>query len=111
MNRLKIGVITAIESASVALALPGFRFAYGTYGELLVPDGLNDFAVAAVSNDVARVGRLLGQRGVNTVCFSEGILPASLVRRPFECSPLNVAVGSGSVEMTKCLFEVQVRLK
>jgi hypothetical protein len=32
-------------------------------------------------------------------------LPVSLVRRPSECSLLDLAVGSGSVEMTKCLLE------
>jgi hypothetical protein len=42
---------------------------------------------------------------VNTVCFSEGELPESLVRRPLKCSLLDVAVGSGSVEMTKYLLE------
>jgi hypothetical protein len=39
------------------------------------------------------------------VCFNEKKLPDSLVRRPFECSLLDVAVGSGSVEMTKYLLE------
>jgi hypothetical protein len=48
---------------------------------------------------------LLGPRDVNTVCFRDGELPESLVRRPLKCSLLDVAVGSGSVEMTKYLFE------
>jgi hypothetical protein len=37
--------------------------------------------------------------------FGDNDLPESLVRRPLECSLLEVAVGSGSVEMTKCLLE------
>jgi hypothetical protein len=105
INEFNIGVISAIESASVASALSGFRFAWGISGELLVQDGLNDLAVAAASSDIAMVGRLLGPRDVNTVCFSQGELPESLVRRPLGCSLLDVAVGSGSVEMAKYLFE------
>jgi hypothetical protein len=105
VNEFIIGATSAIESASVASALSGFRFAWGTSGEDLVHDGLNDLAAAAASSDIAMVGRLLGPRDVNTVCFSKGELPESLVRRPSEGSLLDVAVGSGSVEMTKYLFE------
>jgi hypothetical protein len=105
VNELISGVTSAIESASVASALSGFRFAWRTSGELLVHDGLNDFAVAADSSDIATVGRLLGPRDVNTICFNEGELPESLLRRPCECSLLDVAGGSGAVEMTKYLFE------
>jgi hypothetical protein len=102
---LNSGVTSGIESATFASALSGFRFAWGTSGEVLVHDRVNDFAAAAASSDLATVGRLLGPRDVNTVCFSEEELPESLVRRPLECSLLDVAVGSGSVEMTKYLFE------
>jgi hypothetical protein len=105
MIELIIGVTSAIESASVASTLSGFRFAWETYGELLVHDGVNDFAAAAASSDLATVGRLLGPRDVNTVIFNGRELPESLVRRPLECSLVDVAVGSGSVEMTKYLFE------
>jgi hypothetical protein len=105
MNEFIIEVTSAIDSASVASALSRFRFASGTSGELLVRDGLNDLAAAAASSDLAAVGRLLGPQDVSTVCFNEGELPASLVRRPLKCSLLDVAVGSGSVEMTKYLFE------
>jgi hypothetical protein len=105
MDLVNFGVTSAIESASVASALSGFRFAWGTSGEDLVRDGLNGLAAAAASSDLATVGRLLGPRNVNTVCFNEKELPASLVRRPLECSLLDVAVGSGSVEMTKYLLE------
>jgi hypothetical protein len=105
MNEFSIEVTSAIESASVASALSGFRLVWGTYGELLMRDGLTDLAVAAASSDIATVGRLLGPRHVTTVCFNEGELPESLVRRPLECSLLDVAVGSSSVEMTKYLLE------
>jgi hypothetical protein len=37
--------------------------------------------------------------------LSERELPESLVRRPLECSLLDVAVGSGSMEMTRYLIE------
>jgi hypothetical protein len=70
-----------------------------------VDEALDDLAVAAASNDIALVGRLLGPRDVNTVFFSEKELLESLVRHRLECSLLDVAVGSGSVEMTKYLLE------
>jgi hypothetical protein len=66
------------------------------------PDGL---AAAAASNDIAAVGRLLGPRDVDAVWFEGRNLPESLVRRPLKCSLLDVAIGSGSVEMTKYLLE------
>jgi hypothetical protein len=79
-------VTYAIESASVASALLGFRFARGASGEVLVHDGLNDLALAAASRDLAKVGRLFEPRDLNTISFNERELPASLVRRPLECS-------------------------
>jgi hypothetical protein len=65
----------------------------------------DDLAVAAAWNDIASVGLRLGPRDVNTICFNERELPESLVRRPLDCSLLDVAVGAGSVEMTKYLLE------
>jgi hypothetical protein len=59
--------------------------------------------MAAASNDLAAVGCLLGPRDGNTIRFNEKALQESLVRHPLECSLLDVAVGSGSLEMTKCL--------
>jgi hypothetical protein len=71
--------------------------------------GLGDFfaAVAASSDDIGMVGRLLGQRAVNTMCFKEKELPDSRIRHPSKSktSLLDVAVGSGSIEMTKYLLE------
>jgi hypothetical protein len=61
--------------------------------------------VAAAANDIAAVGRLLGPRNVNVVWFTENDLPESLLRRPLGCSLLDIAVGSGSVELTQCLLE------
>jgi hypothetical protein len=70
-----------------------------------VDESPNDLAIAAASNDIGEVGRLLGPRDVNAVYLNERELPGALVRRPLECSLLDVAVGSGSVEMTKYLLE------
>jgi hypothetical protein len=47
-----------------------------------VDEALDDLVVAAASNDIAAVGRLLGPRDVNAVCFNEKELPESLVRHP-----------------------------
>jgi hypothetical protein len=68
-------------------------------------DEPDDLAVAVASNDIAAVGRLLRQRDVNTVSFTRKCLPELLVRRSLVCSLLDVAVGSGSVEMVKYLLE------
>jgi hypothetical protein len=65
----------------------------------------DDFAVAAALNYIGAVGRQLGSRGVNTICFKGCDVPESLLRRPLQCSLLDIAVGSGSAEMTKCLLE------
>jgi hypothetical protein len=65
----------------------------------------DDLVVAAATDDFAAVGRLLGPRDVNMIWFNETDLPESLVRRPVECVRLEVAVGSGSLELTKCLLE------
>jgi hypothetical protein len=43
MNPPNFGVTSAIESPSVSSALSSFRFAWGTSGELLVHDGLNEW--------------------------------------------------------------------
>jgi hypothetical protein len=47
----------------------------------------------------------LGPRDVNAISFQVGQLPESLARRPSESSLVDVAVGTGSVEMTKYLLE------
>jgi hypothetical protein len=65
----------------------------------------DELAVAVAANDIAVVGRLLEPRDVDTIYFSEKKLPGWLVRRPLRCSLLDLAVGSGSVEMTKYLLE------
>jgi hypothetical protein len=62
-------------------------------------------AAGAASNDIGMVGRLLGERDVNAITFGENELPGSVVRRPLKCSLLDVAVGSGSVEMAKYQLE------
>jgi hypothetical protein len=65
----------------------------------------DELAKAATRNDVAGVGLQLGAWDVNTIIFKRESLPSSLVLRPLTCSLLGVAVGSGSVEMTKYLLE------
>jgi hypothetical protein len=85
-------------------ALAGLGVAWRNASGLRVEKRLDDLAVVTASNDIATVGRLLGARDVNTLCFNERELPESLVRRQFRCSLLDVAVGSGSVEMTKYLL-------
>jgi hypothetical protein len=66
---------------------------------------LDELAIATASNDIAMVGRLLGPRDIHAIQFGDRELAESPVRRPLFCSVLDVAVGSGSVEMTKCLLE------
>jgi hypothetical protein len=60
---------------------------------------------AAAANDVAAIGRLLMKQDVNKMRFGTDKQPESLLRRPENCTLLDVAVGSGSVEVTKCLLE------
>jgi hypothetical protein len=98
----------AIGSASGTSALPGMKDALREARGLRVPGALDDLAVAAASNDIAAVGRTLGPRDVNVFYFTEKTLPKSVVRRPWECSLLDVAVGAGSVEMTKYLLEFHI---
>jgi hypothetical protein len=98
------GVDSEMQAVSSVSAMSGFQIAMRKVCGLPVSEG-DGLAVAAASNDVAAVGRLLGPRDVNTVCFGGETLPLSLVRRPSECWLVDVAVGSGSVEMTKYLLE------
>jgi hypothetical protein len=102
-----VAVGAEIEMASVSSALSGFGSAFRRVRGLAVEEdgGLEELAVAAASNDIARVGCLLGPRDVNAISFNEKSLPESLVGRPLKCSLLEIAVGSGSVEMTKYLLE------
>jgi hypothetical protein len=100
-----VGATSNFETSTVASALSGFGIALKKARGLPVGDEPDELAVAGASNDIAAVGRLLGPRGVNAICFNEKSLPEAPVRRPLECSLLDVAVGSGSVEMTKCLCE------
>jgi hypothetical protein len=88
-----------VEAVPVASALSGFGDSLRKARGLPVDETLDDLAVAVALNDIATVGRLLGPRDVNTM-FRGKCLPESLVRRPLKCSLLDVAVGSGSIEMT-----------
>jgi hypothetical protein len=63
-------------------------------------------AKSIVSDDVAETGRLLIAMDVNKTRISARNLPAKLLRKPeFGCPVLDVAVGSGAVEVTKFLLE------
>jgi hypothetical protein len=94
------------DAAWAASAVAGFRAAWQRTGGLPANDADPDvLAVAAAWNDVATVGRLLGARDVNAVVFEREDVPGSLLRRPLKHSLLDVAVGSASVDLTKCLLE------
>jgi hypothetical protein len=62
-------------------------------------------AEAAASNDVAAVGRLLMKDDTKKMRFNLRKQPKSLLRHPESGTLLDIAVGSGSVEVTKCLLE------
>jgi hypothetical protein len=95
----------AVESWSTVFPLSGIRVALLKACAIPFDGTPEDLATATVSNDIATVGCLLGPRDVNAVYFNERELPESLVRHPLDCSLLDVAVGSGSMEMTKYLLE------
>jgi hypothetical protein len=95
----------AVKLGSMSSCLSGIRVALLRARVISVDETSAHLAMAAASSDISAVGRLLGPRDVNAFCFNEKELPESLVRRPLECSLLDVAVGSGSVEMTKYLLE------
>jgi hypothetical protein len=59
----------------------------------------------AAANDLVGFGTLLGATEVNSFDVWRAILPESVVRRPERCRIIDVAVGSGSVEMSKYLLE------
>jgi hypothetical protein len=93
-----------IEVASVASALAGCRRVWRNGRRLPIDDeGRDEVAEAAASNDFVLVGCLLGPRDVNTVACTN--LPETIVRRPKSCVLLDVAVGAGAVEVSKCLLE------
>jgi hypothetical protein len=93
-----------VEATLSAQALAGFRRAWRNGLGLPVDEAERDeLAEAAASNDVVAVGRLLGPRDVNKVVCRD--LPGAVVRRPKSCVLLDVAVGAGAVEVSKCLLE------
>jgi hypothetical protein len=94
-----------IGGNSDASALSGFVAALRRASGLSVEDSVDEMAASVASNDIGTVGRLLGPRDVNAIKFGENEFPRSVVRRLLKCSLLDVAVGSGSVEMTKYLLE------
>jgi hypothetical protein len=105
LNGVMVVIDAEARQLSVASALATFLFGLGRARGLPEEGAPSELAVAAASNDIGAVGRLLGERNANTVTFDAKELPESVVRHPRECSLLDVAVGSGSVEMTKYLLE------
>ena len=64
---------------------------------------MRHLVVAVARNDVASVGQLLGSDDVNEVKARR--LPDALVRKGPGAPLLDIAVGCGSVDVTKCLLE------
>jgi hypothetical protein len=101
---LMAAIEAEIEAVSPAYALASFRRAWQRGRGLPVAEADRDeLAEAAASNNVVAVGRLLGPRKVNMVSIAS--LPEAVVRRPMPCMMLDVAVGAGAVEVSKCLLE------
>jgi hypothetical protein len=61
-------------------------------------------AEAAAADDVSAIGRMLLGRNAN-VDITERDFPDALARQPEHCLLLDIAVGCGSVSVTKCLLE------
>jgi hypothetical protein len=104
MAELIVAIESALSTAWVGSALSGFEGEWRR-GGVSSDETADDLARAAASKDIAAVGRQLGARDVDMIKFDGDRLPSSLVRRPWACSLLEVAVGSSSVEMTKYLLE------
>jgi hypothetical protein len=93
-----------VDAASPASALAGFgRALRNGLGVPVEETERDELAEAAAANDVVVVGRLLGPRNANEIMCAD--LPEAVVRRPRSCVLLDVAVGAGAVEVSKCLFE------
>jgi hypothetical protein len=104
-NDLIVALGEAVKLGSMSSCLRGIPIALLRARVISASETSDDLAMAVSSNDIAVVGRLLGPRDVNAICLNEKVLPESLARLPLKCSLLDVAVGSGSVEMTKYLLE------
>jgi hypothetical protein len=93
-----------VEAALLASTLAGFRRAWQKVRERAIERARrNKLAEAAASNDVIAFGRLLGPRDVNKLRITS--LPKAVMRRPKSCVLLDVSVGAGAVEVSKCLLE------
>jgi hypothetical protein len=67
------------------------------------PTAVDILAGAVASANVSEVGRLLLVLAADTVEVS--VVPASVVRKVPKCSLLDVAVGAGAEDVTRCLLE------
>jgi hypothetical protein len=112
---MKDQVSAGVEAAEPAPALWGFGVAWRSATEADHDDSQNESTAdvfemalsgAIASNDVAETGRLLMSKDVNRTRIKARNLPAKLLRQPATCCPvLDVAVGSGAVEVAKTLLE------
>jgi hypothetical protein len=108
-------ISAGVEAAEPASALWGFGTAWrrATRAERdarAEADESDEFDVALsraiASNDVAETGRLLVSKDVNETRIKARSLPARLLRQPaFGCPALDVAMGSGAVDVAKVLLE------
>jgi hypothetical protein len=99
-------VDAAIEATPAASALSEFGPALRRARGLPCDEAPEDLGMAVATNGIAAIGILLSEPGdEDTISFGERNPREALVRRPLECSLLDVAVGSGSMEMTKCLLD------
>jgi hypothetical protein len=99
-----VAVDAEIEAAAPCSALGGFRRPWLDGRGLPVDEpGRDELSEAAASNDLVVIGQLLGPRDVNGILCTT--LGESVVRRPESCVLLDVSVGAGAVEVSKCLLE------
>jgi hypothetical protein len=104
LESLTASIDAAVEAASPPSAVGRFRSAWrGGCGLPVDGSERDELAEAAVSNSVVLMGRLLGSRDVNKIVCTN--LPEAVVRRPNSCVLLDVAVGAGAAEVSKCLLE------
>jgi hypothetical protein len=114
--KMQNSISAGVAAAEPASALSGFRavwrMATGCCDEEdeNEPAPESDFEVAlsgaVASSDVAETGRLLVSRDVNKTLIETRKVAAKLLRKPeFGCPVLDVAVGSGAVDVAKFLFE------
>lgn len=93
------------QAAEPGSALAGFGCAWRAARAPVQVQPVRDALAEAAASDVLSVFcPLLGQRRVDKLVVR--YLPEPVVRRPGACVLLDVAVGAGAVQTTKCLLEL-----